>query len=704
MVENPGSHEKQTGWSPQPAVLLVFGGFLAVAIVLLVVALTTGGDDPSGETVTADPTDEPATEPDEDAADQPAPDSDADSAGDQREESGDEGIATEDAGDEMAASELAHGGGEWLVPWQDGFLRFGFVFQPQPLPELDGRFADLFPPEVRETIEAAGATTIDDAMQALEDAGLIGQVFEILDANHEVADWFYGVEPLPPAFEAAISPDGLDWTPIDGVTVPGGEGIAWVQSDGSHLVVASHRYDEMGFGNSTPSVAVTSDLRDWEVHEITVDVGDDVPDVVRVDTSIGGLAIRPDGWIAATNTYTFIDDYALVPDDIREQAESGAWWDLTAEDAGLRVDLYESEYEIIFDENGEFVEEVHNEDCCDLIESRVLSWESLGLDRATWDEYRAEGGGSTMAVWIAPWGAPPVEHQLPPEHGSIGSLVATNEGFMAVSWPPETEGSPLMGNDLLFSTDGRTWNAVGFGGTGIDYIDQLVPVDGGVIATGSNELGQSVLLGAGDGTGWRSVDIPGIPDNTWIWFNAGSGPAGIVDATDYSIYDDCHFGEELFLEFDLPGHLLFFSVFPDGTNVFIEELGGGGFFDLFSVVRYPDGTPEFMVLDDATGEVAFVDPDSGDEVVRMPADDLIAAYEAEAARSEDVPAVCESLGDDGPGVVADFWLVATVDGLDWLVEDLDESGLQMDYPQQAAINGNVVVARVGELWISRTIT
>ena len=43
-----------------------------------------------------------------------------------------------------------------------------------------------------------------------------------------------------------------------------------------------------------------------------------------------------------------------------EQAESGAWWDLTAEDAGLRVDLYESEYEVIFDENGELAFEMIN--------------------------------------------------------------------------------------------------------------------------------------------------------------------------------------------------------------------------------------------------------------------------------------------------------------------------------------------------------
>ena len=105
------------------------------------------------------------------------------------------------------------GGGDWLVPWRDGFLRFGLVFAPQPLPEFDGRFTDLFPPEVVETLEAAGATTIDEATDVLLEAGLYDQVVEIVTANPGVAGWLFGVEPPLPHSRSASRATGSTGSP-----------------------------------------------------------------------------------------------------------------------------------------------------------------------------------------------------------------------------------------------------------------------------------------------------------------------------------------------------------------------------------------------------------------------------------------------------------------------------------------------------------
>ena len=162
------------GWPPSPAVIVVIGFIVAVVAVVLI-ARATGGDsiDSATDTIVGDAADEPA--------DQPADDADGDSSSRSSDESSSDDVASADASVE---SPMFGGGGDWLVPWKDGFLRFGLVFAPQLLPEFDGRFDDLFGPEVVETLEAAGATTIDEATDVLLEAGL----YDLgLDAVHALA-------------------------------------------------------------------------------------------------------------------------------------------------------------------------------------------------------------------------------------------------------------------------------------------------------------------------------------------------------------------------------------------------------------------------------------------------------------------------------------------------------------------------------------
>ena len=460
--------------------------------------------------------------------------------------------------------------------------------------------------------------------------------------------------------------------------------------------------DDRGPTTSRLQVAVTSDLRDWEIHDITGTAGENVPDSVQVHTSLGGVALGADGWVAATNTYAYIDEWAILPEDIRE---TDGWWELSADESGLTVEIFaDFPYAVPLrevGEEGEIVVEDYYEDydgdCCDPTETRLLSWDEVGIDYVTWQKYREAGNGS-MTVWSASWGEAPA--QTPLQYGSFGLLTSTDAGFLAISWTDEHDG-----NILLFSTDGRSWTEVASPSGSNTWVDQLVAVDGGVVATVSGPTGQVILLGDSDGTNWREVDVPGVGDNTWIWFNPTSGAATIVDVTDYSEFEECYgFDETLVVEIDLPDHFVFMVSWPDGTELSVENYADGTFVEGYSEVRYPEGTPEFMVFDDAAGEVAFLDPDTGDEVVRMPTDDFLAAWEQarddadeRAARSE-----CDGEYIDGSFPEGDYWLVATNDGNTWLFEDLDESGRE-PYPQQAAINGNVVVARIGENWSRYTI-
>ena len=97
--------------------------------------------------------------------------------------------------------------------------------------------------------------------------------------------------------------------------------------------------------------------------------------------------------------------------------------------------------------------------------------------------------------------------------------------------------------------------------------------------------------------------------------------------------------------------------------------------------------------------------DTSDDLVRMPTDDFLAAWEQARDDADERVALSKCEGEDigGPFLEGDYWLVTTNDGNTWLFEDLDEDRVE-PYPQQAAINGNVVVARIGENWSRYTIS
>ncbi|NIR41925.1 MAG: hypothetical protein GWN79_28105, partial [Actinobacteria bacterium] len=207
------------------------GGVVLALVVVVIVLVARSGDgddlaDPAGgdgpETVSGP----------DDTGDSGSPETDSSVDG-----GGEGGAGPIPFGGDDASISLARSaaGGEWLVPWGDGYLSFGFVYSGQPLPAFDGSFQEFFPQEVVDLVLSSGVTTIEEATDLLVDAGLYETVVEIVMANPDLQEQIFSVPAPPPTFEVHRSADGLEWEPAAGIEFPFVD-IHHVLSDGTRLV------------------------------------------------------------------------------------------------------------------------------------------------------------------------------------------------------------------------------------------------------------------------------------------------------------------------------------------------------------------------------------------------------------------------------------------------------------------------------------
>jgi hypothetical protein len=695
-----------------PLVFAVVFLALVIAGVVAVVNVLDDGDDEA--TPDVDTTGDPGL--DEETAADPAGAASAESG---REATGatDDGLAAD-----VPASESAsyYGGDSWLVPWADGFLDISLTYNPPPLPEITDEIAAGLPVELLDAIEVSGATTVDDVYRLIDENELWELVEGIESEDHEdPLAWMYQVEPPPPTMEIRRSSDGTSWETLDDVSIPGGESIVGVASDGAHLVVATQTWDygdELEPPRTSMYVATTSDLEAWDIHELPSADPGSVPEHVQLETGLGGVAIGDAGWLALGNTWAWLDEWSLLSGVL---GDTGEGWNTRADESGLTVEIYapfdgefaeDTEYGAV-DETGDAVEgeegdvivdggddavypAVHPEEleCCEIAETLFLGWDDLGVDYATWQQYHEGEGGGTTTTWTATWGADPVETVLETDI-ELGSVVGSDSGFVALGW-----GRREGGTNVLFSEDGRTWveRSSPAEGAGI-WIDSIAAVDGGIVATGSTEYAPGTLVwqATSDATDWELVDVPGLDADTWfgLYSQASSpGVAAFVDLADYSIHEPPPVEVDLEIEYD--GFMITTDQMPDGgSSVLITEIATGEVvLDAASDLAYPQEVPEYLVLDDEG--VAFIDPGTGDVIVEMPADEIMSywqpAYEAALAEA----GWAEPTEEAWQG---DFWLLATGDGSNWLFEELPDVDGE-PWPQTAAINGDVVVARLGATW------
>jgi hypothetical protein len=562
-------------------------------------------------------------------------------------------------------------------------VSFGQVFEPSTLTMVDlvPDIEDRLPTEV---VEALGdVTDIDDAIALLGEVGLLEEATAAVTADPELFDAYNQVVAGGTyRSEASVSADGETWTVLGDFTFPrGSEYVNLAQSDGEHLVVVEQVWSEDGTAG-TIVVSTTDNLVDWT--SVTVPVSPaGVPDYVRSDAYPNTLALGTDGWYLTVYTSAWLDLSRLVPAEIQSDFPDGyrVWADVD----GLHVDTYE---EWVYEASASVVPaptvDPGDEPPVVSDESRLLPWSELGITFADYERYTTEEAGGA-AAFIGAWDGA-VATAAPPAGGDCCSVLGTDSGFIAQSWGGWEEPGDSGGQTLRFSTDGKEWAEID-GPPGGESLNSLAAVAGGVI--GVDGAG-TIWRASASGRGWVTVDIPGLPDSSNLWF-AQQGGRGVASVIDVAVYDYDYESLQVpyVMTIEQDGFEIRSETAADGsaTLVVTERSTGTVVIDetfdpLLSVI------PDFLSSATEVGNsVALLDSD-GEVVVTVSMETLGEATSRALAEAQAEIGWVEPEYDYTP----DFWLVATADGIEWYVEDLFDGAPDTGFGP-AAVNGDTVVIR-----------
>lgn len=176
-----------------------------------------------------------------------------------------------------------------LEIWGDGWVEFAVEATGSAVATRDSEIGQLFSDEVHDAIDAAGATEVIAAYEAINAAGLVGEVLEVINEHPEArAAIFGGGGELTLRVRTTI--DGVEWTPID-VPFRSSESLLATWSGGSSIAML---FRNSG-GVSGYTIATSEDLTTWEIVEIAAS-----------DTRSSTVAIEPlnGGWFVATSGET----------------------------------------------------------------------------------------------------------------------------------------------------------------------------------------------------------------------------------------------------------------------------------------------------------------------------------------------------------------------------------------------------------------
>ena len=330
------------------------------------------------------------------------------------------------------------------------------------------------------------------------------------------------------------SADGLAWSAIETCPFPFPDvpasdtsqyPIAGLASNGQQLVLTMPHEDRV-------LVSVTSDLSDWETFEVVPTEPAGLPYGVRADTRAEYLAIGPHGWLLSTSTHLGVDLWVLAPADIRESARYIRFGH--PESQGLTVEW-----------------ETEQQASDEPYHSRFVTWEELGIDEDTYFHYGvAEYANKpytpswliSAAVWAASWGEEPTRTELPKVSGAAWwTVTGTDAGYVAKPRIGEPGYPPAVGVDrMYFSPDGLTWDRIDTPGGGGVSLAELVVVENGILVVGDvsegavyNPIGSQMWLADATGSDWRPVELPGLPERSWINIHdSGQGVVGVSGLTE----------------------------------------------------------------------------------------------------------------------------------------------------------------------------
>jgi hypothetical protein len=539
-----------------------------------------------------------------------------------------------------------------VVAWGDGFLAFQQSFAPQPLPALPQELIDRFPPEVVDLFAEGMPATIDEAMTRLEVAGLLDVVTEIVNADPELMDAIYAEPPAAPVWEPLWSPDGENWEPVEGSVPAPLVNLEAVATDGDRLVVAGTSWrGEAGVEQQIMTVESTTDLVAWESWELPAVGPADLPDWVTAFPQVRRLAVRDDRWIAVVEVFLSVD--IEPPPALLEEygASASSGWSTSW---GSSQDGVEFGFPSGSDSGSIGTDS----------EERVfVSWEELGIDPEDAARY-LEGGPPDVAVFLGGPGAPPVPAEAP---ASVQEVVATASGFALLG--AEVSDGSTGGPVVYVSADGAVFRpAAAQPASRETWISALATVGDGLVAVVNDQAGMRLLRSDAWGSSWRALTVPGLPEGAL----SGGGRTGLTGSlpglaleVDAAVRSFGPAVEELVLEVD--GYRITLSLGDIGDEGYeLVDLATGAVVSAEIVdAAGPEFDPDapFEHAFERDGELVLLDPAGGEELLVVSRVQIAEAYEA----------AYQASGFDPDAVyVPDLWLIASVDGETWLVEDLPE--------------------------------
>jgi hypothetical protein len=542
----------------------------------------------------------------------------------------------------------------WSTPWRDGFLIGGTAFGPQPLPtELPEDVRALFPPEVLELFADGLPATIGEATAMLEEAGLLETVSRIVTEHPEASAAIYGAPSPPPRIEARFTTDGSQWEPVEFDLPDGMSNVHYVVGVGDRLVVAGtvdqiEPEPDMPRGPVQVMVGVTTDLEEWQLETLDPpSVEMDLPAFVAADVWPQSLAANDRGWVVSFST-SFQPQLesqvqSLLPDDARERMSSADSFGWSTYDTGVEVSIGVDGVTGQPDETFRF------------------TWEELGIEP---DLVEAFSGGGTTEYWASTWDGEPVRADLADVGGGI---IGTSAGFMA--WTDR----------VWFSPDGVAWTSQQLPVSG-GYLSAVIPFDGGAIVIVGGEDGGSQLYRIGaDGGSAERIEVPGLPASVQSVNMISDSSAMVLDAAVPAAINM----EPLVVTLD--GYEL--SWLPMAGDYTLRDLATG---EVIVEEEGPreaaDAAFEFEHLTFGPGGLTVTDPVSGDVLVTIP-DHLFNEASEELYDTE-----------EGTPYVPDYWLLATLDGERFIVDDLPEPVVEDWHPTRALTNGTRVLVQSGVEW------
>ncbi len=538
--------------------------------------------------------------------------------------------------------------GEWSVPWEDGFLVGSTFFPPQPLPEeLPDDVLALFPQEVIDVFDGELPATISEATAMLSEAGLLDVVSEIIADNPEANDAIYGTPAdVTPTLDVRFTIDGTSWEPRAIVLPPGATSLSGAAAVGDRLAVVYSIVDPLTgmAADGRVVVATTTDLSTWTTQEIVLPAPGDLPEGVNWSVFAQGLVANETGWVVPVYSSVDVDAYSLVPEDVRNGIDDSRGLSVGTDNDGITIE-------------SDFDEEGNNP-------ARTLSytWEELGIAPDVAALFNDQE--FTPTVWAATWGGTPAPTDAPPAQGP---MVATPAGF--VLWNDQT----------WFSPDGVTWTASPLP-IGASWVSGAFTVDDGLIVLSATETGDHLVHHVDQrGADAVRLDLPVVPDGSIVSGApvTGSATAGVIVSAVPPVPD------EQLLSVEVDGYRLT-ALQPSGIFEVVDVATGDV---VVSEIPFGPGAASGSIMFDETG-ITVTDPDTGDVLVVFSSDVLDAAEEV--------------YFDDGGGEYnPDFWLVASLDGEHFLIDDLSDDG---NGPVSVASNGSRLLVQAGTDWLVYDLT